>query len=227
MGKGSASGEAVAAGWHDRVIGRSMERTAESLRARGLGPARRIVDAALAISAESDGAAFSIQDVVARADVAVQTFYRHFGSKDALLVAMLEEGLRASVSRIAEKAAEAPGPVEAVRTIVLDPILGFDEDRSPLSIAVVREHWKLMEAFPKEVEHCNSLYRDVLQGAIERAVDAGLAKSDSPLDDADLITQLLLTTYHRMRLGALADAPNVIADRTWSFCRRALSIADA
>jgi threonine dehydrogenase-like Zn-dependent dehydrogenase len=49
-----------------------------------------MVEAALRLIEQDGLASFTVQDVLSRADVALQTFYRHFSSKDEFLLAVLE-----------------------------------------------------------------------------------------------------------------------------------------
>jgi AcrR family transcriptional regulator len=52
---------------------------------------QRILDAALALAAEGGYDAVQMRDVAERADVALGTLYRYFGSKDQLLAAVWQE----------------------------------------------------------------------------------------------------------------------------------------
>ena len=91
--------------WQDRVVSRSVERAAaspgdrrspESVARRALKPATKMVAAATGLLDETGSSSFTVQDVLAHADTSVQTFYRHFSSKDELLLAVLEEIVSAS-----------------------------------------------------------------------------------------------------------------------------------
>ena len=157
-----------APGWRDRVVDRSIARSTESLKARGLGPATRILEAAIALSTESSGASFSIQQVVDKADVALKTFYRHFGSKDALLLAMLEESIAESVGVIGESALQHADPVEQLRVIIIEPIMRAEEGKAGYELSVAREHFRLLELFPDEIERAVAPYVDLVESAIIR-----------------------------------------------------------
>ncbi len=209
-------------GWRDRVVDRSIARSTETLRARGLGPATRILEAALALSRESGGASFSIQQVVDKADVALKTFYRHFGSKDALLLAMLEESILDSVNSIGEKALQEAAPIDQLRIIVTEPLLHVETGHSRYGLSVVREHFRLLELFPDEMERAVAPYVELVESAIVRCHESGTLVSVDAHEEADLINNLVLSTYHRLRLKALKDPPAVAAEQCWDFCYRAL-----
>ena len=209
--------------WEHRVIDRSLLRSAESIRTRAIAPATRIVNAAIAISMETDGSSFSVQQVADRADVALQTFYRHFGSKDALLLALLEEFLRTSVEPLREKALLSDDPVEQLKILITDAVRVRNEAPG-YGLAVVRDHFRLLEQFPMEVERATAHYTNLLISTMNNAQDAGKLKSPDIPSDAVLITNLVLYNYHRIRLGAIKREPSEVADRVWDMCRRALNV---
>ena len=210
-----------ASDWRSRVIERSLARSAASVRARGIGPASRVVAAAIEISKETGRTTFSIQEVVERADVAVQTFYRYFGSKDALHLAMLEETIRSRTTIVSASIEEIDDPIERLRAIVTDPFVQFEEVGSGMPSVVVREHYRLLELFPAEMERTVGLYTDLVSSALGAAHRAGLVSSTDIGADADLITHVVLSMYHRLRLGAVDDA-RAAGEHCWDFCRRAV-----
>src|SRR5271155_3333619 len=88
--------------WRVRVIDRSFERAAASsgdrrtpdaIARRALRSSSRLVVAALELAEEVDSSSFTVQDVLDRADISLQTFYRHFQNKDELLLAVMEEAI--------------------------------------------------------------------------------------------------------------------------------------
>ncbi len=211
--------------WHKRVVDRSLARSAEVMRTRGMGPATRIVEAARALSRESGTEGFSIQDVVDRAGVALKTFYRHFGSKDALLLAVLEEEIREGVQATKERAMQLEDPLEQLRVIISDQfthVTDLNASVAGLSGSIAREHFRLLELFPKEMGQAVGLYTELVESAIVRCCEAGKLRSDDPHLDADAITSLVIYTFHRIGLKAVDDPPAIVAERCWLFCRRAL-----
>ena len=57
-----------------------------------------MVHVAVELAQERGLDSFTVQDVLKRADVSIQTFYRHFDSKDELLLAVLEEAVAVQAS---------------------------------------------------------------------------------------------------------------------------------
>jgi AcrR family transcriptional regulator len=80
---------------------------------------RNILDAAFAvIGQQGTRSRVRVADIVAAAGVSNDTFYRHFTSKDALIVALLEDGTERLVSYIAHQMQKAETPEDKVRTWV-------------------------------------------------------------------------------------------------------------
>jgi len=76
------------------------------LRADARRNREKVLEAARAVFADQ-GVDAQMDDVARRADVGVGTVYRHFPTKDALFVAIIQERLR-SVGEVARKLAEGP-----------------------------------------------------------------------------------------------------------------------
>jgi AcrR family transcriptional regulator len=77
---------------------------------------RRLLDAALAVIGETGTAArVRVADIVAAAGVSNDTFYRHFPSKDALIIALLEDGTDRLASYISHQMEKVATPEDKVR----------------------------------------------------------------------------------------------------------------
>jgi AcrR family transcriptional regulator len=119
------SGVSFGAAWKDRVVERSVERAAASHRdrrtynsisLRALRPATRTVQAALDLSHEGD-TSFTVQQVIDRADVSLQTFYRHFQGKDDLMLAVIEEEVASGAETYRKKALRFDDPTARARDV--------------------------------------------------------------------------------------------------------------
>ena len=80
---------------------------------------RNILDAAFAvIGQQGTRSRVRVADIVAAAGVSNDTFYRHFASKDALIVALLEDGTARLVSYITHQMQKEETPEDRVRSWV-------------------------------------------------------------------------------------------------------------
>ncbi|MGN6606514.1 MAG: TetR/AcrR family transcriptional regulator [Jatrophihabitans sp.] len=71
---------------------------------------RRLVDAAFELASEGGSAAMSVQAVAERSQISRGSVAWHFGSKDGLLVAVVDEAFRWGIGFITDRLAEAPKP---------------------------------------------------------------------------------------------------------------------
>jgi AcrR family transcriptional regulator len=74
-------------GWRQRAVQRFPHAARERAESRG----DRFMKSTIAIMGETGGTDFTVQQVVSRSRTSIRAFYQHFGSKDELLLAVLEE----------------------------------------------------------------------------------------------------------------------------------------
>ena len=89
---------------------------------------KRLLDAALAMFSEKGVDATAIEDITERADVGKGTFYRHFGNKEAVVVALAES----AVSRLTDstKPAKPPEDLEAALAHLLNAYCSFYKEHT-------------------------------------------------------------------------------------------------
>ena len=75
----------------------------------------RIIDAAYRRLRETEGAAVAVADILAAAGLGTRAFYRHFGSKDDLLLAMFRRDSERVLAELTALAATAASPADALR----------------------------------------------------------------------------------------------------------------
>src|SRR5262245_30719779 len=116
--------EAAPKQWEIRAALRAFARSRETSTRRN--PAEDMVEAAWELVATQTD--FTVKEVAERAGVALQTFYRHFGTKDELLLAMLEESIGRGVATRVAEAAGLDDPVDRLRYLVIGPIVDDYDD---------------------------------------------------------------------------------------------------
>ena len=208
--------------WQVRAMHRAFERMVEENRRtqQGAIQAATLVAAAQELVNEGD---FTIKEVADRAGVAVQTFYRHFGSKDELVLAVIEENIADGSRSISEVTSDIKDPLGA--TAVVRFTVSGTRDSAGLQFPAARERVRLSETYAAEVEAALSPYRMLLIDAVSQAAAAGEA---APVDierDADIILHLLLSYTHTVAAHAVSGDADEIADYVWGFCVGALQRA--
>lgn len=217
---GSKSGNS-GVGARLRIADRSASVGTEARRARALNAVDRIIDAGRALTEDHGGASFTVQHVAEKAGVALQTFYRHFRSKDELVLAIFEEAALEGTAEIARLADGAPDPIQRLKVIITQALLP-DVSVPRLNVdTMVKEHLRLYQSIPREVERALVPFRALVADAIRMAQAVGEFPGVDPDVEAELIHQLIIARFHLRALGVVTDH-STSADNLWSFCLGAL-----
>jgi AcrR family transcriptional regulator len=94
------------------------DRAVEGRRDQYAAEVRRLIDAAFAVMARTGDIDPPVREIVQTAGLSNQAFYRHFASKDALLLAALADGQRQLVEYLSRRVASAANPAEQLRAWV-------------------------------------------------------------------------------------------------------------
>lgn len=147
--------------WRDRVVARSLG----AAKRQSLGRAEAAMKATVAILEAGDNV--TVQDVADAAGFSLRVLYRHFRSKEDLLIAVLENGQEKATTRMRSRLEKIDDPIER-----LAEFIGYSMDvpPSPLSLALAKQETALILTHPAEVVRSQApmvaLARDVVQAAI-------------------------------------------------------------
>jgi TetR/AcrR family transcriptional regulator len=204
--------------WAERAADRSP--SVQRSRSKSIQQAEQIVVAARRLI-EKQGGQFTTQELVKEAGVAIQTFYRCFGGKDQLMLAVLEDLMTESAQVYDEAARSLPDPVARLR-LYLERVLGaLERVSAPGARVVAAEHWRLYQLYPDEVSQAIQPFVDLVHREVEAAAAQGLLAPTDPPRDAWLLTRLLMGVYHHYAFAEIDDMDAVI-EHTWAFCLGAL-----
>ncbi|WP_307874869.1 TetR/AcrR family transcriptional regulator [Frankia nepalensis] len=195
-------------------------------RTGGARQTRIIVEAARRLIA-TKGASFTTQELVKEAGIAMQTFYRHFPSKDQLLVTVIENMVTEQVARYDEAARDLPDPVARLRRHVVAVLSELDgQDRAGAGPRfITSEHWRLHQLFPEEMARATRPYADLVARELRAAREAGLLAPADVDRDAALVAGLLLSMYHHHAFAPATEPAEAIAEHVWAFCLGGLGAA--
>lgn len=191
------------------VVQRSRQRSAEQQQAI-VAAARRLVD--------TRSGAFTTQELIAEAGIALQTFYRYFGGKDELLLAVIEDLISEAARDLAEAAADEPDPLARLRfyiTWMLRSVVS--ENRGPAQF-VTSEHWRLHQIFPDQIDRASQPIVDLFARELRAATEAGTLRSSDPDRDAWFTMRLVMSTFHHYAFVSGDERAATIADDLWSYC---------
>ena len=208
------------ASWAERVADRSA--TVQRSRARQIEQAQAIVAAARRLITDR-GDQFTTQELVKEAGVALQTFYRIFGGKDQLLLAVFEDMISESCAEYEEAARDLPDPVARLHYYVTVIVRGLGRGEFDVGPRfTTAEHWRLYQHFPDEMSHATQHFTDLVARQLVLADEEGLLTSRDPDKDAWFITKLVMATFHHYAYSEVSADRTVIAEDLWSFCLRAI-----
>jgi len=209
--------------WRSRALGRSdsVRKTQE----RVLVQTRRLIDAARELYDESIGTEFTVQQLVDRAGMSLQTFYRYFKSKDDLLLAVFETTVQDSSDRLFARYGAIEDPVLRLQEYTVSALLRVvSAHRGGYILTVITEQVRLSKIYPDDVARAYQPYRVLLEQCLRDGVRVGVMNPpESPELAADVLGTLVSGLYRDFGVGASPD-PQAKLAAAWLFICAALGI---
>jgi AcrR family transcriptional regulator len=203
-------GAAQPSAWVTRAADRAP--SVQNSRLRSMQRAQQIVDAARRLI--DSGGDFTTHQLVREAGIAIQTLYKHFASKDEVMIAVLEDVIAQSIGGLREEGAGIADPVERLRFYVFSTIASLDANTSRF---ILTEHWRLVQLHPDEVEQARRPVADLFLDALREAEAAGLLAPPDLEHAAAMTNQLLLAEFHHHAFATSRAPTEVIAAKLWAF----------
>lgn len=215
---GAISAVSTSPEWETRALDRSLS----AARDRSSQRARRLVDAARTLAAESGSSAFTVADVAARAGLSLRSFYRHFAGKDDLFLALFEEEARTGAELLAETLGGVHSPLERLRRYVVG-LSGLMVTGSGYASLLVREHLRLGESRAEELRVALAPLIDMLDVELTAAAAAGDIRAVDRHDTVILFALILSHVHASILLTPEEDAATGAA-RVWELYRAGLAV---
>lgn len=194
---------------------------------------RRAIIAGANALLETEGLdGLTIRAVLKQTGLARRAFYESFAGKDDLVVAVFAETLKEAAAYFGAQMAELPDAFARIRAIVFGLVLGSHSHWGGVGqrrvTAMVREHIRLAETRPTELESALSPLLAVIADVIGAGIQAGQLREGDPALRATLIYNLVASTIHIELLmeesgEPASDRRQRLADEIWEFCRRAIA----
>src|SRR4051794_30871330 len=191
-------------------------------RAHNVDLDKEIIDAAQRLLHTQGDDGFTIQQLVDEAGVALQTFYRHFGGKDELLLALLERSVAEFCAELRRATKDVDDPVERLRRFVTRPLELLRAGNTTDARAITHEHFRLYQLYPAEVARATNAFTELVLESLQDARTRGLATSQDPARDAWMVQELVMTTFHHSAFMDLGPDPDAVSDHLWHFCCAAI-----
>jgi AcrR family transcriptional regulator len=183
---------------------------------------QRLVASARELMWETGGPGFTVSQVVAAANTSLKSFYRCFGSKDELLVAMFAEDARLGSEVLAAMMAARP-PSERLRTAVVGLFSLLQGDgRLPYAAALVGEHLRLAQSRPADLATVLQPFVELFETEMRDSAARGEIRGGDVRRDARTVFHLVLSYLHALVWHQVEDDPATLSQELWEFCAAAL-----
>lgn len=228
-GPTSASAEPVTRGGADLedrpLVARAINRALSEQYAQAAQEVDRIIDATYRVIEREGTVEPKIRDILQEAGLATQAFYRHFTSKDELLLVLLDDGRRRLAQYLAHRMEKVPDPVAQVREWVegmmaqaADPAAA--SRTRPFMVSLQR----LGDMYPTEQQASIALLVDMLAAAVREGIDAGVMREGDAERSAYFVYSLSVAVMEDHVLHLTAPTASEIEDLV-AFSLRALGVA--
>jgi AcrR family transcriptional regulator len=204
------------------LMERTVDRAVAGRYAAAAQEVDQLVEATYRVIERAGSVNPKIREILTEAGVSTQAFYRHFQSKDELMLVLLDDGRRRLATYLEHQMGKAADPLDQVRAWVVGTLA---QVRDPKAAARTRPFARslghLQEQYPDEHRDSVEVLVAMLRRAIEQAVEAGRATSSSPGQDATLIYLMThgLMDRHLRELTAPSKAE---VDRAADFALRGI-----
>jgi AcrR family transcriptional regulator len=191
------------------------DRTLAERREAYAAEVRRLIDAAFAVMQRTGDIDPAVRDIVKAAGLSNQAFYRHFASKDALLLAVLADGHRQLVEYLERRLAPTNDPTERVRRWI-EGVMA--QARDPRAADATRPFalngGRLAERFPEDIAASRTELLDTLSPSVR-----ALGGTDQ---DASFVCELVLARMNDAIAHRRRPQPQEV-QRLVAFCLAGVS----
>jgi AcrR family transcriptional regulator len=181
---------------------RAAERSIREVRARAEAEVRVFVEAGLEVLRRTGAQRLTVVEVLAEAQRSTRAFYRHFESKDELLLAIYEHDARASVGELLAEVTAAPSALDALTAWVDATLrLAFDSRRARRTRVLAAEAKRLQGEHPEEFGAIASAQLAPLVEALERGRADGTFPQAVPARDAATVHAIVWALVEQQLYG--------------------------
>ena len=154
----------------------------------------RIIEAAYRVVERVGKVDPRLRDILDEAGLSTEAFYRHFESKDELLLVLLGDGRHRLANYLAHRMAKAPDPVGRIRSWIEGVLAqAIDPAAASRTRPFLTSLNRLSEQYPEEHQQSFEALVRLLEDALIEADAAGQITSQGPDRDALAIYRLAIS----------------------------------
>ena len=210
--------------WQQRAVDRSLS----NARARAVSRSGQILDAARSLMLETGGIEFTVQDIVDRSGLSLRSFYKHFGGKDELLLALFEELLRDFAADLRLEVEAHSDPVDRLRAYVEGFYGRAEHSGEHGGQALSTYHVRMLAIRRSEFAAALAPQIELLQEVVVAGAASGAFRTDLEPDEiTGLLTITLMSAAQMAVLDVHLAGTPLSLDHLWAWCASAVLASEA
>jgi AcrR family transcriptional regulator len=187
----------------------------------------RIIDASYRALAARRGESISVTDILRTAGLSTRAFYRHFDSKDALLLAMFRQESTALLNRLETQAAAAPTPAEGLRTWIAEFLKVVSVPRwRQRALVLGSAEVTRARGYPGERQRLQVGHERGLVAVLERGRQTGWFTTVDPANDARWLQGAIGQAFDAHLRGVAGEPVEETVDLLTGFAFRAVGLVE-
>ncbi len=204
------------------MASRSVDRTLEQRRSAYAAEVQRLIEASFAVIRASGRLEPTVGEIVREAGLSNQAFYRHFRSKDELLVAVLDQGVARLQGHLQHRMERVESAEQKIREWIWG-MLGqaLDAEAAAATRPFALSRARLSELFAQDVHASEARLGEMLRQVIQSAADAGELPTADAERDAEVVYNLAMGWMQR-KLAAPTSATREDAEHLIEFAMHGL-----
>jgi AcrR family transcriptional regulator len=170
------------------LASRTIDRTVADRYAAAASEVDGIIEATYRVIERAGSVDPRMREILAEAGVSTQVFYRHFQSKNELMLVLLDDGRRRLATYLEHQMEKAGDPLQQVRAWIEGTLEQVrDTGAAARTRPFARSLGQLQEQYPEEHRESVEVLVQLLRTAIDAAVEAGQVTVADAGDSAMLI----------------------------------------
>jgi AcrR family transcriptional regulator len=184
-----------------------------------------IIEVAYRVLDESEGASVPITDVLAAAGMSTRAFYRHFDSKDALLLEMFRSDSTRVLDELRAAADRADTAREALHSWILGMLrLAADPRRRRRTLVLTSDEVTRAKGFRLERERYRAGQDAAVADLLRRGLLDGSMPASDPDRDAPLVRAVFSEGFEMVMTRPVGLDVDPVATGVLAFVDRALGV---
>jgi AcrR family transcriptional regulator len=204
------------------LVERAVQRGLSDRYAAAEEDVARIIDATYRVIERTGTVDPKVRDILVEAGFSSPTFYRHFASKDELLLVILDDGRRRIAGYLEHRMDKAAPGLGRVRSWIEGVAAqATNRDAASRTRPFIANMARLEEQYPEEQSGSKRLLLELLTDAVTDAVRRGEIDSTDVQRDASAVNDLAFAFMERHVLAGTRPSPTDVRHLV-GFCERAL-----